>query len=79
MTKNQNQVLKTLNDHQMQSRPFWVPMNQLKMFREDIYCHFDDNSDYIYQHCLSIPCSTNIKDEEMAGVVEQIKSVYANT
>ena len=79
MTENQKQVLKTLNDHQMQSRPFWVPMNRLKMFREDIYCQNEDNSNYIYQRCLSIPCSTNIKDEEMTGVVEQIKSVYLNT
>jgi perosamine synthetase len=79
MTDQQKGVLKILNDNQMQSRPFWVPMNQLRMFRDDIYCNKEDNSNYIYKHCLSIPCSTNITDEEMAGVVKQIKSVYKNT
>jgi perosamine synthetase len=60
----------------MQSRPFWVPMNQLRMFKDDIYYTKEDKSRYIYQRCLSIPCSTNIKDVELAAVVEKIKSVY---
>jgi len=76
MTENQKQVLKVLNDNQMQSRPFWVPMNQLRMFSNDIYYNKDDNSDYLYKRCLSIPCSTNIKNEEMQSVVEKIRSVY---
>jgi len=76
MTDKQKEVLKILNDNQMQSRPFWVPMNQLSMFREDVYYTKDDKSNFIYQRCLSIPCSTNIKDEEMAAVTEKIKSVY---
>jgi len=76
MTEKQKQILKVLNENQLQSRPFWVPMNQLRMFREDIYYNKEDKSNYIYQRCLSIPCSTNIKDEEMAQVVEKIKSVY---
>ena len=76
MTSKQKEVLKVLNDNQMQSRPFWVPMNQLSMFKDDIYYTKDDRSNHVYQRCLSIPCSTNIKDEEMAAVVEKIKSVY---
>ena len=76
MTEKQKQLLKVLNDHQMQSRPFWVPMNQLSMFSNDIYYNKDDNSDYLYKRCLSIPCSTNIKNEEMQSVVEKIRSVY---
>jgi dTDP-4-amino-4,6-dideoxygalactose transaminase len=75
-TAKQRDVLKVLNDHKMQSRPFWVPMNQLRMFKEDIYYNKTDRSDFVYKHCLSIPCSTNITDEEMAGVVEKIKEVY---
>ena len=76
MTEKQKEVLKVLNDNQMQSRPFWVPMNQLRMFKEDIFYTKDDRSDYVYRRCLSIPCSTNIKDAEMDAVVEKIKSVF---
>jgi perosamine synthetase len=75
-TSKQRAVLKILNDHQMQSRPFWVPMNQLPMFRNDIYIHQNDRSDFVYKHCLSIPCSTNITNAEMEGVIEKIKELY---
>jgi perosamine synthetase len=76
MTDKQKEVLKLLNDNQMQSRPFWVPMNKLRMFKDDVYYTKEDKSDHIYQRCLSIPCSTNITDVELASVVEKIKSIY---
>jgi len=76
MTDKQKMVLQILNDHKMQSRPFWVPMNKLRMFQNDIYYTNDDRSDFVYKRCLSIPCSTNITDVEIDAVVEKIKSVY---
>ncbi len=76
MTEKQKEVLKVLNDNKMQSRPFWVPMNKLKMFKDDVYYNNNDKSDYIYQRCLSIPCSTYITDEEVKAVAEEIRSVY---
>jgi perosamine synthetase len=76
MTGKQKDLLRVLNDHKMQSRPFWVPMNKLRMFSQDVYYTKSDRSDYIYQRCLSVPCSTNIKDEEVRAVAEKIRSVY---
>jgi len=76
MTDKQKEVLKILNDNQLQSRPFWVPMNQLHMFKENIYYTKEDKSNFIYQRCFSIPCSTNITDEEMAAVADKVKSIY---
>jgi perosamine synthetase len=75
-TTKQKEVLKVLNDNKMQSRPFWVPMNQLPMFTNDIFVHDNDVSDFVYKHCLSIPCSTNITNEELQGVAEKIKSLF---
>ena len=37
MTGKQKSVLQILNDNKMQSRPFWVPMNKLPMFTNDVY------------------------------------------
>jgi len=76
-TTKQREVLKALNDSKMQSRPFWVPMNQLRMFTNDIYIQNDDRSNFVYQHCLSIPCSTNITDAELQSVADKIKEVFA--
>jgi perosamine synthetase len=75
-TTKQREVLAALNGNKMQSRPFWVPMNQLPMFKDEIFVQQNNRSDFLYKHCLSIPCSTNITDEDLQSVVNQIKSVY---
>ena len=75
-TTKQKEVLKALNDNKMQSRPFWVPMNQLPMFKKDLYIQNNDRSDFLYQHCLSIPCSTYITDADLKRVTDKIKEVY---
>ena len=75
-TEKQRAVLDNLNSNKMQSRPFWVPMNQLRMFKDDLYVQEQDHSNSIYQTCLSIPCSTNITDEELKGIVGKIKEVF---
>ena len=76
MTGNQRRLLKVLNDNNLQSRPFWVPMNQLPMYKDNIYFHRNNVSEYIYKHCLSIPCSTNITENQMEQVVSTIKSAF---
>ena len=76
MTNKQREVLKLLNEAKMQSRPFWVPMNQLRMFTENIFYNKTNQSDFVYQHALSIPCSTNISNEDLSAVVEKIKAAF---
>ncbi len=76
MTEKQKEVLKILNDNKMQSRPFWVPMNQLRMFTNNIFYNKTNQSDFVYQRCLSIPCSTNITDEDLKAVCDKIKEVF---
>ncbi|MEP7080040.1 MAG: DegT/DnrJ/EryC1/StrS family aminotransferase, partial [Ginsengibacter sp.] len=77
MTDRQRELLKKLNENKLQSRPFWVPMNQLRMFENDVYITKDDRSNYIYKKCLSIPCSTNITDAQLMQVVDVIKNEFA--
>lgn len=74
-TRHQKELLRVLNERKLQSRPFWVPMNQLRMFKNDIYVSHTDQSNRIYQECLSIPCSTNITWEELERVAEAVKEV----
>jgi perosamine synthetase len=75
-TAKQAQLLKALNDAKLQSRPFWVPMNQLAMFTSDVFVSNSNQSDKIYRTCLSIPCSTNITNQQLQNVVEVIKSQF---
>ena len=76
-TTRQKEVLRLLNESKFQSRPFWVPMNRLVMFKEDIYVTQKNNAESLYNTCLSIPCSTNITDEQLKGVVQKIKEAFS--
>ena len=76
MTDKQKGLLKMLNENKMQSRPFWVPMNQLRMFLGNIFYNKNNCSDFVYRRCLSIPCSTNITDAEIKAVSDKIKEVF---
>jgi perosamine synthetase len=75
-TTKQRELLKALNDAKIQSRPFWVPMNQLKMFKKDIFVSNNNQSDHVYKHCLSIPCSTYITNDELSAICSKIKEIF---
>jgi perosamine synthetase len=72
-TDKQQQLLNHLNKNKILSRRFWMPMNKLPMYKDCVYVQQKDNSDYIYNTCLSIPSSTNITDEDLEIVVREIK------
>ena len=75
-TRKQKELLKFLNENNVMCRPFWMPMNQLPMYRKCIYISKKDNSRNIHDYSLSIPCSTNISDKELDIVVSKIKLFY---
>ena len=72
-TDKQQQLLDHLNANKILSRRFWMPMNKLPMYKDCVYIQKKDNAGYIYNTCLSIPCSTNSTDEELGIVVKEIK------
>ena len=76
-TDHQQKVLDHLNANKILSRRFWMPMNMLPMYKDCVYIQKKDNAGYIYNTCLSIPCSTNITDEQLEIVAREIKSVLA--
>jgi dTDP-4-amino-4,6-dideoxygalactose transaminase len=58
------------------SRPFWVPMNQLPMYKDKIYITKSDVSRSVHKKALSIPCSTGIQMSQLETVVKTIKDFY---
>ena len=75
-TNRMRKLLQFLNQNGVQSRPFWMPMNQLKMYENNIYISEKDNSSSIYQKCISIPSSSGISVKEKSEVVNQIKKFF---
>lgn len=75
-TTHMRPLLTFLNENGIQSRPFWMPMNQLEMFKDDLYVYQQDNSKEIYETCISIPSSAGISQNEMQTVVDAVKAFY---
>jgi aminotransferase in exopolysaccharide biosynthesis len=77
-TNRMRELLEYLNNNGVQSRPFWMPMNQLEMFKNDLYITESDQSNHVYETSISIPSSAGITQSEMEEVVRTIKSFYTN-
>ena len=77
-TKFMRQLLSFLNENGVQSRPFWMPMNQLEMFKDEIFVSNGNQSDKVYATSISIPSSAGITLEEMETVVNKIKLFYSS-
>ena len=75
-TSKMRELLAYLNENGVMSRPFWVPMNQLDMFKNDIFVSEKNISSSIYERCISIPSSAGISQQEMNEVVTKIKDFY---
>lgn len=75
-TQQMRGLLEFLNAREIQSRPFWMPMNQLQMFKDCTYVQTHNHSAQIYESCISIPSSAGITQEELQTVVAAICEFY---
>ena len=75
-TSSMQRLLDYLNAHGVMSRPFWIPMNQLPMYSNNLYINQSDMSARVHRTALSIPCSTNILESDLEKVVSTIKLFF---
>ena len=75
-TFKMRELLAFLNNNGIQARPFWMPMNQLKMFQKEIYVTEKDNSSLLYNTSISVPSSASITEKQLQTVVRAIKKFY---
>lgn len=69
-------LMKNLESKQIQTRPFWTPMNQLPMYSNLEYISNNNCSGKVHKNAVSLPCSTNITQEELGLVSSAINSFY---
>ena len=75
-TSSMQELLVYLNANGVMSRPFWIPMNQLPMYKNNLYVNHSDVSASVHGSALSIPCSTNILESDLEKVVATIKMFF---
>lgn len=72
------ELMNYLNGKKIQVRPFWLPMNRLNMFKEELYYTNSDISGAVYSNCVSLPCSTSLTTNEQELVIDAILNFYSN-
>ena len=75
-TKKMRALINYLNSKEIQSRPFWTPMNNLPMYKDLMYINENDISNKIFKECISIPSSSNLTIEDQHKVISEIKKFY---
>ena len=76
-TSRMRELLAHLNERGVQSRPFWVPMNQLPMFADAQYVSAYDRSARVFETAISIPSSAGLTDAQLGTVVEEVRRFFA--
>lgn len=75
-TEKMRELLPYLNANGVQSRPFWMPMNQLPMFRNNLYIRREDYTGQLYDTCISIPSSIGLNGQQLESVCQHIRQFY---
>lgn len=72
-----DKVICILKENGIESRPIWELMHRLKPFESfaNISKQEYRKSIYYHENIVNIPCSTNLKEEEILRVVEILKTV----
>lgn len=71
-------TLQALADAGIEARPFWVPMNRLPMYTSVQYVSRADVSGALYGHCVSVPSSASLSDDDVDRVCDTLAGVLAS-
>jgi perosamine synthetase len=69
-------LINYLQKHQIEVRPLWIPINELPIFKNDLYLTNNQVAKNVSERGLMLPCSTSISEEELETVTSLIESFY---
>lgn len=68
------QIIQLLHDKKIQTRPIWGLIHQQKPYQESI-AYKIEKADYYVNHILNIPCSSNLTQEDVHYVAENLNEI----
>ncbi len=72
-TPDKSGLIEYLAAQEIQSRPLWLPMNQLQMYT-NCYVHSQQHiSHHLYQHCVSLPSSPSLTAADQQKVTDEVQ------
>lgn len=69
---NRDEIIRYLSSKGIQSRPIWGLINEQKPYLSN-QCYKIEKAKHYLNHIVNIPCSTNLKKEDILYVVECLK------
>lgn len=72
--KHIREYIKRLQECRIQTRPIWGLIHEQKPYKDEAAYQIE-KAKYYSERIINLPCSTNIKVEEIREVVEQIKNL----
>lgn len=78
LTKKSRELILFLDSENIESRPLWIPINELPVFKEDSYISYQNHSKEISEMGVMLPCSTSITDEQILRVCTVINRFFEN-
>ena len=69
---DRDEIIKKLTKDKIQTRPIWGLINEQKPYK-DAECYKIEKANYYHDKIINIPCSTNLKEEEVVITVNKIK------
>lgn len=74
LTDKRDELIKYLSDNKIQTRPIWKLIHTLKPY-ENCQSYKIEKAKMYYDKIVNIPCSTNLKNEEIERVIKTIKNL----
>lgn len=71
---NRNEIIKRLQNLGIQTRPVWGLIHEQKPYKES-QTYEIERAIYYYQRIINLPCSSNLKEEDVYSVVKAIKEI----
>jgi perosamine synthetase len=69
-----DEIIKRFSAKNIQTRPIWWPINKLTMYQDSIQYEIV-NTDIFWRRIVNIPCSSNLKNEEIDRVISVFRSM----
>ena len=74
LVDNPSKVLENLKKLGIQGRRFYKPLHQQSFFMQKHYSKKSfKNSNYLYEHGIWLPSTTNLSDREINRVIDSVK------
>jgi perosamine synthetase len=73
LTNKSRELIKFLSEHYIESRPLWVPIHKLPVFKNDLHIHLSNHSNSVSESGIMLPCSTSISEDQIIRVCNTVK------